>query len=270
MAEKQEETAVQKTLGRFKGKRDGVQTVSYFVDADRVKLVPIGDIHLGANTCEIDKLAATLQWLYDNPDVLIVLMGDLLEFATKSSVGAGWAEQTGSPQAQMDALEEMFKPLAPRILVSLEGNHEERAWKATGIKVAKNLAKLIGVKYGGYSCFIRLKIRNQNYVIHAQHGSSNAWYPHTKLTAAMRTANHTDADVYLYGHTHELLSIKAPRREYDLRSRTVQRPKKYFVLTGGFLGYEYSYAQKKNMWPTQTGVARLTFSGNEWDVHIST
>jgi len=69
--------------------------------------------------------------------------------------------------------------------------------------------------------------------------------------------------------THELLSLKVPHRTLDLRSRTVQREKKYFCLTGSFLGYENSYAQRKNMYPTQTGVLKLKFFGDRWDVHVS-
>lgn len=193
-----------------------------------------------------------------------------MEAASRHSVGSGWVEQTGSPQAQIDALVEVLKPIKDQILVLLDGNHEDRIWKQTGIQVSKLMATLLGVPYAGYSCFIKLRVRRINYIIHAQHGASNAWYPHTKLTAAMRTAQHTDADVYLYGHTHELMSLKVPRRTLDLRSRTVKREKKYFVLTGGFLGYENSYAEKKNMYPVKTGVAKLTFSGETWDVHVST
>jgi len=256
-------------LDGFKRSVDSVRVVSHVSNHERVRLVPLGDVHLGAPTCEVDKFLRVVGWLEANPDVLVVLMGDLMEAASRHSVGAGWVEQTQSPQAQMDALTSVLYPIRKQILVSLEGNHEERVWKQTGIKVAKNVAQLLGVKYGGYSCFIKLKVRRNNYIIYAQHGASNAWYPHTKLTAAMRTAQHTDADVYLYGHTHELLSLKVPRRKLELRSRTVKSPKKYFVLTGGFLGYHGSYAEKKNMYPVQTGVAKLTFSGEVWDVHCS-
>lgn len=194
----------------------------------------------------------------------------LAECASATSVGAGWVEQNINPQAQLEGLAEVLQPIAGQVLVLLDGNHEWRIWKSSGIMFSKVLARLLGVKYGGYSCFIKLKVQKQNYIIHAQHGSSNAWYPHTKLTAAMRTAQHTDADCYLYAHTHELLSLKVPRRHFDLRSRTVKRDKKYFVLTGSFLDYENSYAQRKNMYPTQTGVAKLKFYGDRWDIHITT
>lgn len=256
-------------LDRFKGRKNNVRVVTYTTDAEELKLIPLGDVHLGAKTCEVDHFLGTVEYIKES-GAMVILMGDLAECASKHSVGAGWVEQTMTPQDQLDALEEILKPIAPQILALIQGNHEYRIWRQAGMDFSKVLAKLIGVTYVGYSCFLKLKVRRFNYIIHAQHGASSAWYPHTKLTAAMRTAQHTDADVYLYGHVHELLSLKVPRRTLDLRSRTVKRDKKYFVLTGSFLGYEGSYAEMKNMYPTQTGVAKLKFYGDRWDVHVST
>ena len=256
-------------LSIFKGKPTGeVGSISREFDCSKLLLVPLGDSHLGAPTCNIDKFRKALAFI-QRTDCVVVLMGDLMEDASKHSVGAGWVEQTGDPQAQLDALYEVLLPIRDKLLVVLEGNHEARIWTQTGIRVSKILANMLKVPFGGYSTFLKLKVRKNNYVVHAQHGSSNAWYPHTKLTAAMRTAQHTDADLYLYGHTHELLSIKVPRRSIDLRNRTVATSEKYFVLTGSFLEYEGSYAQKKNMFPIETGIANITLSGDHWDIHCS-
>lgn len=255
-------------LDQFRGRSDGIRVVKHDSDNEEVKLVPLGDVHLGSPQCLVDKFLGTIDYI-EQSGSLCVLMGDLAECASKTSVGAGWVEQSLTPQSQLEALAGVLKPIASQILVLLDGNHEFRIWKQSGIKFSKVLADLLGVRYGGYSCFIKLKVGKQNYVIHAQHGSSNAWYPHTKLTAAMRTARHTEADVYLYGHTHELLSLKVPYRQLNLRSRVVTRDKRYFVLTGSFLDYEGGYAQRKNMYPTQTGVAKLKFYGDRWDIHIS-
>lgn len=256
-------------LDLFKGIPTGeVKSISRSFDTRKLLLVPIGDVHLGSPTCNVDLFERTLAFV-QRTDCVVILMGDLMEAASKTSVGAGWVEQTGSPQAQIDALAEALEPIKDKILINLEGNHEARIWTQSGIRVSKVLSRMIGVPFGGYSAFVKLKVRSNNYIVHAQHGSSNAWYPHTKLTAAMRTATHTDADLYLYGHTHELLSIKVPRRFMDKRSRTVQTTEKYFVLTGSFLEYEGSYAQKKNMYPVQTGIANITLSGEHWDIHCS-
>jgi predicted phosphodiesterase len=256
-------------LDIFKGITTGeVKSVSRDFDADKLLLIPLGDVHLGSPTCNVDKFERTIDFIR-RTNCYVILMGDLMEAASKSSVGAGWVEQTVSPQKQLDSLEDALEPIRNKILLVLEGNHEDRIWKDSGIRVMKILAKTLRVPFGGYSAFLKLRVGKNNYIIHAQHGSSNAWYPHTKLTAAMRTAAHTDADLYLYGHTHELLSIKVPRRSMSKRDRIVETSEKYFVLTGSFLEYEGSYAQKKNMYPIQTGIANITLSGKHWDIHCS-
>ena len=256
-------------VSMFKQRKDGVQVVTHTSADVEVKLIPLGDVHLGSPTCNIKKFIETIDYIKKSGS-LVILMGDLMEAASRHSVGAGWVEQTGTPQDQLDFFEQILYPIRKQILVVLDGNHEHRIWIQTGIHVSKILAKHLGVPYGGYSCFVKLRVQKQNYILHAQHGSSSAWYPQTKITAAIRTAQHTNADVFLYGHTHELMSLALDRREFDIRSRTIKRRKVYFCLTGGFLDYEGSYAQRKNLYPTKSGVAKLKFFGNHWDVHIST
>ena len=255
-------------LDDFKRKVEGVRVVRYTTQAQELKLIPLGDVHLGAPTCDVDKFLGTVDYIKRSRS-RVILMGDLMEAASKHSVGAGWVEQVQSPQRQLDALYNVLKPISSQILVLLDGNHEFRIRKQSGLAVSKILAKMLGVKYGGYSCFVYLRVKKFNYVIYAQHGSSNAWYPHTKLTAAMRTARHTDADVYLYGHTHELLPLSVPRQTLNKRSKSIKARKQYFVLTGGFLEYHGSYAERKNMYPVKTGVAKIKFYGNRWDIHCS-
>ena len=256
-------------LNKFKAVKQQIASISVSYDAEKLLLIPVGDLHLGSPTCNVEKFLKTIEFI-KNTDCRIVLMGDLMEAASKSSVGAGWVEQTYTPQDQLDSLVEILEPIKDKVLISLEGNHEERIWKGSGMKVSKILANMLEVPYGGYSAFIKIRVGNQNYMIYAQHGSSNAWYPHTKLTAAMRTAQHTEADLYLYGHTHELLSLAVPWRYMDKRSRTIKFGKRYFVLTGSFLEYANSYAEKKNMYPVKTGIANIILSGREWDIHVST
>jgi predicted phosphodiesterase len=266
---KTKEKEVEISLAMFKAISTGeVLSISREYNLSKLLLIPVGDVHLGSPTCNVDKFEKTIAFI-QKTDCVVILMGDLMEAASKYSIGAGWVEQVVNPQAQLDILCEVLTPIRDKILINLEGNHEERIWVHSGIRVSKVLSKMLKVPFGGYSAFLKLKVRDNNYIVHAQHGSSNAWYPHTKLTAAMRTAQHTDADLYLYGHTHELLSIKVPRRAMDKRNRTIATSEKYFVLTGSFLEYEGSYAQKKNMYPIQTGIANITLSGEHWDIHVS-
>lgn len=256
-------------LDQFKGKATAVRQVSHTTTADKLLLVPIGDVHLGSPTCAIDRFQATLDFVA-RTDCRVILMGDLMEMATRSSVGSGWAEQTLNPQDQLDALKEVLQPIKGKVLVVLEGNHEKRAYKDVGLNVSKILADYLGVPFGGYSCFVYLRVGKVNYVVHAQHGASGARYLRTKMANLMKTAEHTEADVYLMGHVHELATAKKPCRYFDKRAHTTTMRNKYFVLTGSFLEYEGSYAMEANLEPTTLGVANITFSGERHDVHVST
>lgn len=238
-------------------------------DCKRALLIPYGDVHLGHPTCNVEKAKRTLKFI-ENTDCKVILMGDLLECASKGSVGAGWVEQTMSPQEQLDAWADMLFPIKDKIVLLLTGNHELRAWKDTGFDPSSVLARYLDVPYGGYAAMLYFLIGRQNYVVHAQHGSSGARYTHTKLQAAKRTATHTEADIYLCGHTHALVADSEDKRYYDKRLKGVRIKKQYTVLTGGFLEYEGSYAQMKNYNPTRTGVANITLDGTKWDIHIST
>lgn len=255
-------------LDMFKRRPPGVRQVNYSFSTEKLLLVPLGDVHLGAMTCEVGKFESALRWI-ERKDCRVILMGDLLEFATKSSVGAGWVDQVRSPQEQLDALYEVLSPIKSKILLLLSGNHEDRCYKDTGLDVSKILADKLGVPFGGYSAFVYLRVGKQNYVVHAQHGSTGARYLRTKMHAAMKTAEHTDADLYLYAHTHELASATQPYRQYDKRGRFVAVREKVFVLTGGYLGYFGSYAEKKNLNPSPIGIANIWLSGDKWDIHCS-
>lgn len=255
-------------LNPFKGSFNGTKSVRYATKAKRLLLVPLGDIHLGSPQCDINKLIATVEFI-ERTECVVILMGDLIEFATAGSVGAGWAEQVTNPQVQVDAIVQLLRPITPKVLVSLEGNHEFRSKKTAGLDSAKIIADQLGVPYGGYSTFVYLQVGNESYTIHAQHGNSGARYLRTKLAAAMKTAEHTQADVFLYGHTHELAVATQPYRVYDRRMKGIRERKQYFVLTGGFLNYYGGYAEMANLSPTRTGVANITLSGDRWDVHVS-
>ena len=257
-------------LEEFKGKKRQVKSVRCEVDAPKLWIVALGDVHLGSPTCDVERFKDTIKFLRENPDYKIILMGDLLESANKHSVGAGWVEQTQSPQEQLDILAELLSPLKRQIIMLLTGNHEFRVMNDTGIDPSNILAKYLDVPYGGYACFVYFRVGKQNYVCHAQHGSSGARYTHTKLQAAKRTATHTEADLYLYGHTHALVSDSEEKRYYDKKAKTVKIRKQYTVLTGGFLAYEGSYAQMKNYNPTRMGVPNIYLGGKEWDIHVST
>lgn len=62
-------------LAMFKSGGDGIQVVSHTSEAEEVKLVPLGDVHLGSPQCQVDKFVGTIDYIKESGS-LCVLMGD--------------------------------------------------------------------------------------------------------------------------------------------------------------------------------------------------
>jgi hypothetical protein len=97
---------------------------NYKGDKDHVNIVPIGDIHIGNKTTDLTYLQKALDFCDQNREnTRIVLMGDLLECATKVSVGRGVFDENMNLQDQLDKAIDTFSPYKDMIDVVINGNH---------------------------------------------------------------------------------------------------------------------------------------------------
>ncbi|MHA1250803.1 MAG: metallophosphoesterase [Candidatus Helarchaeota archaeon] len=234
---------------------------------DEIKLIPLGDIHLGDKACDIKLLEGTLEYI-ENSESYILGMGDYINAGTKHSISDIYSE-TMNPMSQYETIIEYFEPIKDRLFGIHMGNHEYRIWRESGVNLAKMMAKELNTKYLGFGCFTKLKIKNQNYSIYSTHGSSGAWTPEGKLRAVRRLGESFDADIFLYSHVHDLSVQSEERRKINYKKKIVEKKKKYYVLTGHFLNYEDSYAEMKAYKPGKKGVAKIKFFGDRWDIHCS-
>lgn len=164
---------------------------------------------------------------------------------------------------QINDICKMLEPIKKQILISLAGNHEWRTQKESGFNPAVILAEKLGVPYGGFKAFIEIHVNKYKYVIYATHGSTGARLPWTRMKAVDDVARHINADVILYGHTHDVWA-------HAILEEGIKNHKKLEVLTGGFLGDSpYGYVAMKNLPPMKTGVVKLKLFGDRWDVHAS-
>ncbi|GAF93605.1 unnamed protein product, partial [marine sediment metagenome] len=129
---------------------------------DKVTLNLIGDIHYGSKFTAKDELLNVLDWCNDNDNPMI-LMGDIMETATRDSVGAGVYEQDEIVQRQLEHMVNLFKPLNHLILGSHVGNHEARVYNKSGLDLAKIFAKMINVPYLGVGAAHIIRVGNKSY-----------------------------------------------------------------------------------------------------------
>lgn len=234
------------------------------------KLIPWGDVHLGAKTCNVDKAKKTLEYCLKNK-IPLLGMGDMIEYATRYSVGSGVYEQVLSPQEQIDEMIEWLKPLAKAGLIIglLMGNHENRAMKDSGVDLTKMMCDVLSVPYLGYSCYQHLRVGKQTYTVYSTHGSSNATTPAGKINAAIRASSHADVDLVLYGHTHGLDTSAIVRESIDKRNKSIVVKDKRVVLTGSYLEYRGSYGEMMGYQPLKTGSPLIIFSADEHQIRVN-
>lgn len=246
--------------------------LSYTFKTDEIRLVPVGDIHFGVPPQHLDLriLKGTLEYILKREDTYMIGMGDYCDCALLNTLGEPY-EAMFNPREQVDAITDLFQPLADKekILGILTGNHERRVFRQTSFDPAEIIAKNLGVPYCDYSQFFKFKVRKHVYNIYATHGESRATTPGGKLNALLRLGNIAQADVYLMGHVHELFSIPRAKLMIDNRHNKLTYKKSYFVLTGHFLNYKGTYAERKGYQIGKKGVAKIKFFGDRWDIHVS-
>jgi len=234
------------------------------------RLAAVGDCHWGAATCDEEHFRNTLKFLLEKK-IPVLFMGDLLECATRYSVGSGVYEQSKMLQEQMEEMVEMIKPLVEAGLVIglLDGNHEQRAYKEVGINPTKLMCQILGVRYLGYTGRLLIRCGDVTYTAFVTHGKSNAKKTVTKLNAATNATTHQIVDLVLYAHTHGLDNTSIPMMFIDKRNKNVITERKHIVLTGSFLKYENSYAEDMGLEPAKNGYPIIKLGSKEKEIFIS-
>ena len=237
---------------------------------DYSEVVFFGDLHWGSPACDIDKAKKMLDYCLEHK-IYVFLMGDLIDFATRYSVGAGVYEQSLNPQKQMEFVVELLSPLAKSnlILGFIEGNHENRCFKETGINIAKIMAKQLDVPFLGMACWNIFYVGKQSYTVYSLHGSSGSRYVYTKLKSLVDISHSFSADLIVQGHVHELADASQIVQVLDKKRKVIMEKKKFLLLTGHYLNYDKSYGQAKGLPIGKKGSPKVKFWGDRFDIHIS-
>lgn len=228
----------------------------------------IGDTHLGSPQFDQPRFQKMIDFCLRRK-IYVFLMGDLIEMATRYSIGSGVYEQAYPGQTQYEKMVEILMPLAEaRLLLGLlQGNHEERSYKAIGINVAKAMARELKCPYLGDACWNTFKVGKQSYSIYSLHGRSGARFDGTALLALERLSASFFADLVVMGHMHKLIESTVLMQRIH-RGKVVEH-KKHLLITGSYLKYDGGYAQTMGLSPSKLGSPKAKFFADEHDIHIT-
>ena len=202
------------------------------------------DEHIGDAHCDMARLLERIEYVKNTPNAYCIMNGDILDNATKTSIGDVYA-QVFDPMDQLSRAVKLFGPIKDKILCITHGNHENRTYKNEGVNLSSLIAAQLGLE-GRYSptaavLFLRFgkdsfnrKIR---YTIYTLHGSGGGRKEGGKANRLADMASIIDTDIYIHSHTHLPMIIRQAFHRVDVINSKVQLVDKLFVNTAANLNY---------------------------------
>lgn len=244
----------------------------------RFTLYLMGDWHLGNRMVDLRLLKSDLQELKDDPNALVLLMGDLGEFITPKD--KRWDSETVDesiiPMSKLDQMhiqileyaEGLLTEIGSKIIGIHGGNHGLRD-KSSGMMTRYEalLAKMLNVPYLGYSSFTDLCFERvgggarRTITIHGHHGWQGSRRPGSLVNQLqLEKAVFPTADIIARGHSHHLGAWRFRAVVPSHNNREPREKDWVGVCTGSYLrglGNVETYSERAGLAPTPTGCPRV-------------
>lgn len=175
------------------------------------QLYVLSDVHIGDPHCDFETLEKIIEHIKNTPSMYVILLGDILNTALKTSKSDIYTETMNVAEAQKKAVELLY-PIRDKILAMTPGNHENRVWREAGVDISLWLADKLGVtdKYRNEAIALNIKFGKDvdgkpfHFNVFGQHGQYGGG---RKLGSAMNAVEDLDgimcnADLFIRAHTH--------------------------------------------------------------------
>ena len=216
-------------------------------DLTGIELHTFADEHIGDEHSDVSRVIERIEYVKNTPNAYCILNGDIVDNATKTSIGDTYT-QVFNPMEQIARAVELFSPIKHKILAITHGNHENRTYKKEGINLSSIIATQLGLadKYSPTSAVLFLRFGQGNgkthfrkmcYTIYALHGSGGGRKEGAKAIRLADMASIIDCDIYIHSHTHLPMIMKQGFHRIDTTNSSVALVDKLFVNTAANLKY---------------------------------
>lgn len=223
-------------------------------DLKQLEIHTFADEHIGDEHCDIKRLKERIDYVRETPNAYCILNGDIIDNATKTSIGDTYTQEL-NPMEQLQTAVEIFEPIKDKILCITHGNHENRTYRKEGINLSSLIARQLGL-YDRYTptsavLFIRFgkvsngkkesngsgRVRKLCYTMYVLHGSGGGRKEGAKVIRLAEMAGIVDTDIYIHSHTHLPIIMKQSFHRLDVQNSSVSNVEKLFVNTAANLKY---------------------------------
>ena len=246
-------------------------------ELESVELHVFADEHIGDPQSDIKRVMERIEYVKNTPNAYCILNGDIMDNATKTSIGDTYA-QVFNPMEQLARAVELFSPIKDKILCITHGNHENRTYRNEGINLSRLIAEQLGLgdRYTPTSAVLFIRMgENSNgrresngsgqrrqicYTLYVLHGSGGGRKEGAKAIRLADMASIIDTDIYIHSHTHLPMVMKQGFHRIDPRNNTVAFVDKLFVNTAANLTYG-GYGEAAEFKPTSMETPVIYLSG---------
>ena len=227
--------------------------IAYKSRAAVIRIKPLYDLHIGAFSCDEEKIREDVDTILKDPLMFTIIGGDVCEFINRSDKRhseegmAKWLHGHGDiAQKQIDRAVELLAPLAKKnkVLAVMNGNHEasiaQKYERDVYAELVRHLRRSDGVHIGlGYAGWVQVNMKRINRSATSptpKTGSDiwciDLWLSHGygggilegghSLTLG-RVFKSYDADLVLMGHRHVFSSVRNVQLGLSPRGMVTER-----------------------------------------------
>lgn len=214
----------------------------------------------------------------NTPNVYLVLGGDLINNATKSSVSSCF-EDRYRPSDQKKQMTKILEPVADRILCGVPGNHEARSGKDADDDPLYDIMCKLDIEdlYRENIAFVRIKMGdnqkghgsgNPSYTLAVVHGSGGGIYTGGAVNKNERFAYVLDGvDALIVGHTHKP-AVTAPAKISVNHKGEISVSTMKVITATSWLQYG-GYAARKMLLPAGHTLQTMTLRGKKKEIVVT-
>ena len=130
---------------------------------ESIILLPLGDLHIGADTTMHTEIADIVKFVHDRSNIKVFLVGDYIDNFGKFGPGGGIHQQAINISKQKELAEWIAIYLKGKILGVIQGCHEEFSYRSDGFDFGKYLANISDARYLGKQAIVELEVGVNTY-----------------------------------------------------------------------------------------------------------
>ena len=257
---------------------DNILIEHRFPENQDITIIPVADVHLGAKECMEQEFFDFLKMVESSPNIYLVLAGDLINNATRSSVSNVF-EDRYRPSEQKKMMAKLLEPVKDRILCAIPGNHEARSGKdADDDPMYDIMCKMdIEDRYRENLAIVKIRMgdnrshgeKNPTYVLAVCHGAGGGIYTGGAVNKNERFGYVFDGiDALITGHTHKPVVSTPSKIRINPRNNTAYISPFKVITATSWLEYG-GYAARKMLLPASHCLQTMTLRGTKKEIIVT-